>query len=591
MSVSRKIHFNALPEEVRQRFVDRITGEEKPGPLYRDPAPSGVGGLVFWLLVGLAGLAILCSYGYGSLWGDGGFQGIGSLVLYVGGSAVAVASLLSILRRIKLHRALPFRPGRYLFALEFVDARSEVLELWPISQCVDFNGTHHHNNGSYTHTTFVFHFEGGHRESFNIPSREMAEELLQQLGTIQGLISEAGGRLGRGEGEDKDVGILYAFDPFFSARMSEEWAGLSTEAPSNPSGEAVAEPLPSYLTRVSLMAVIVGLGIGLSTWMVRNALSDSVRWTTAQSEPGAAAMDAYLYQGGWHEEEARTLFIERTFHEVLASRSVTQMRNFIRQYPDYEGAEEALHGLYMGALAAFEAQANQADPKLVPFVRALVANLEATATTGVDVRFTRPSEEILRDIDTQVSQAGGRIDGIQVAPIGPHFAAQSATMRERAILKSLQQGFGAVFPQDIMELSYVESMGDGGGNSGDIERPTIDVLYNIAASGSLYSGETRDRAYIGIAVQFSVRMRVPGHSDELDLTLTVEPPSTFTVQSSYMAFAGAATPGPDDDLVYQVMAARAFDHLSEKLRLAIFNPESAAFKKAKEALEPETAAQ
>lgn len=170
-----------------------------------------------------------------------------------------------------------------------------------------------------------------------------------------------------------------------------------------------------------------------------------------------------------------------------------------------------------------------------------------------------------------------------VAPLAPHFSAATAEVRERAILASLQKGFGAVFPQDILTLVYAGPAEQ----EGESPRPTIHLAYTIEPSGSLYREQGDTRSFIGIQVRFEVEMRVPGYHDTISFELEVQPPSEFVVESSYMVFAGVPISNQEssaDDLVYRVMAARAFDHLSQKLRDALFRRDSEAFRRAEKAL-------
>jgi hypothetical protein len=585
MSVARKIHFNALPEAVRQRFADRTTGREQPAPLCSQPLTTSPVLFGFLALLGAGGLWAAYSYGFGDPWSSDAVQQPLWLIAYALGGFVLFRSILAIVRRASLRKALPFRPGRYLFALDLVDAEGEVLTLWPMSQCVDFQGTHHHTNGVYTHTSLTFVFKGGHKQSFSIRGKQAAEEVLQGLGAVQSAVSDAVGRIRSGQGTEQDVGLIFAYDPFFEARMSDEWASLSEKPPHHPGQQAAARPQPGYLKQATALAAVAAVLLGLPVWIVRNQLSDAAMWSFAQGTEGAWAVEAYLRNGRAHLDEARALLVQRKFEEARTAGTVTAMRHFLDEFPDHAEAKQALHALYEQALAAFAAQASTGDPKLVPFVKALIGNLEASQSTRVDVRFFRPTEALLEDIDKQVAERGGTIEGVQVAPVAPHFSKATAEQRERTILASLQQGFGTVFPEDIMELEYVTMSGDADAQP-EITRPTIDLVYMVAPSGSLYSGEKRDRAFIGIQVNFDVEMHVPRHPDTISFELTVEPPSEFIVESSYLAFAGvpAEGDGPADDLVYTVMAARAFDHLSQKLRLALFRSDSEAFRRAEEAL-------
>jgi hypothetical protein len=584
MSVARRIHFNALPEAVRQRFVERTSGREQPGALCSEPLTGQSVRFGFFALLGLGALVATCAYHFGHVSAPDAIQPPLWLAAYAASGFVLLYSILVLARRWALRKALPYRPGRYLFPLEVVEADSEVLTLWPMSQCTDVQAKHERYNGVDIHTAMIFVFEGGRTHSFGA-SAQGAKAALQIMATVQSKMPEVIGRVRSGQGTKQDVGFLDAFDLFSEARMSREWDSLSETPPHQPGREAVARPRPGYLQHISALAAAAAVALAVPVWVARNQRSDEAIWTFAQARHGSWALEAYLVNGRAHLDEARPLLMQRKLEEARADGTVTALRRFLDQYPDHAEARQAVHALYERAMTAFAAQASTEDPRLVPFVKALIGSLEASQSTRVDVRFFRPSEALLQDIDKLVSESGVTIEGVQVAQVTPQFSRETAQRRESTILASLQQGFGAVFPEDIMALEYVAL--PGGTDAQPEIRPTIDVAYIVAPSGSLHAGETRDHDFIGIQIRFGVDMHVPGHPDTISFELTVEPPSELVVEPSYLAFAGAplGEGGLADDRVYTVMAARAFDHLSQKLRLALFRSDSEAFRRAEKALQ------
>jgi hypothetical protein len=116
-----------------------------------------------------------------------------------------------------------------------------------------------------------------------------------------------------------------------------------------------------------------------------------------------------------------------------------------------------------------------------------------------------------------------------------------------------------------------------------IEVPTLEVQYKVGWAGDIYSEEKGDRQFVGIVVNFDVSMRIPDQADAFDFSLEVTPPEHFTVEYSSPfggAYGGRSLPGlgaPSEGQVYDVMASRAFDQLTEKLRVVFFRPGSKAF--------------
>ena len=70
-------------------------------------------------------------------------------------------------------------------------------------------------------------------------------------------------------------------------------------------------------------------------------------------------------------------------------------------------------------------------------------------------------------------------------------------------------------------------------------------------------------------------MKIPGETEKLEFDLGVQPPDHFTVdyQNPLYGIGG----GPSEGRVYDVMAARAFDQLSDKMRRVFFKLGSKAY--------------
>lgn len=119
-----------------------------------------------------------------------------------------------------------------------------------------------------------------------------------------------------------------------------------------------------------------------------------------------------------------------------------------------------------------------------------------------------------------------------------------------------------------------------------IDVPTLDIRYKVGWAGDTYSEEKGNRRFVGILVSFNVSMRIPGQPESFDFDLEVTPPEHFTVDYSRPSgrFNAAdllgkrPSDGPSEGQVYDVMAERAFDQLTTKLRSVFFRPGSKAFR-------------
>jgi hypothetical protein len=112
MSVSRKIHFNALSESMRRRWADLTCGRKQPGPLYAEPLPFGVMRFGLLALLGLATISVSCWCGFGLPEAVGAVQSPAWLISYTGGGFMLAYGIPGLMRQSALRKALRFAPGR-----------------------------------------------------------------------------------------------------------------------------------------------------------------------------------------------------------------------------------------------------------------------------------------------------------------------------------------------------------------------------------------------------------------------------------------------------------------------------------------------
>lgn len=564
MASVRSFDFNALPAATRQRLVYALTSRDAGyAPLLSD-APGLAGQLVgrgFLVLLGLGTLAVTAVVDLGSLGGSAAWQGWPYALVYVLATAAALYGLLSAWRRVRLRRSLPFPPGRHLFPLDVVDARTRQVRLVPLAQLQDLKAVHHHTNGVYTHTLFSLAFQGGPTETFSVRGKAAAEAALQQLGRRQAEIQRAS--------QDSDWNTLARLDPLFELRHANWQVG-----PAAPEGEpGTARALAGFWRWRAVLALAGGLLFGLPVWLGRNLVSDQLQYAEASRLKTEQAYRRYLAGGRLHAGEVRAALPRVAFGEARKQGSVTALRGVLSRYPraglEADVAGE-VHALYAAALTRFQAQASTSDPSLLPFMRRLLVALESAGSPALQVRFTRPSPQALAALDLSVQQGASRHEGREVAPATRHFGSESAASREARIVAELERGFKAIFPSDVLHVAAPRVV--------DARQPVIDIAYEIAPSGSLYSSRETGRLFVGILVRFDVGLALPAQPPGWRFGLDVQPPQTFSVQVDLPP--GALKGVAPDERVYVVMAERAFDQLGAKLRSAFFRPGSEAFTRA-----------
>jgi hypothetical protein len=313
----------------------------------------------------------------------------------------------------------------------------------------------------------------------------------------------------------------------------------------------------------------------LPLWYARNLQSDDSAYMAAKAANTELAYQQYLAKGHRHVQELKTALPRVAFEDARRSKSVTRLRVVLRRYPDADledDVKKEVHVLYLASMEAFRAQAAQADPTLIPFVEQLLATLEVTGNPALQLRFTRPTSDDLSKMDEQLNAFAAK-QGKVMQVAAPWFTAQSDAPREQRILLGLQQGFSAVFPSDVMQISVPGKI--------DPNQPLMDITYQIAGSGHYYQDMDREtktpignRIFVGLICNFVANVSLPAEPPGWHFDLSVSPPQTFQVEFK------STNPGQKEapvDRVYSVMAERAFDELHVKLRDALFRPGSDAY--------------
>jgi len=611
MAEAKHVDFNALPREVRERLIACMQHQSYPYPLISH-VPSPGAAIAGWIFLALVGAVIVLGALFSGFGRD--LQSPGMLALYALGIGLGVLSILFLVRRVMLGSALPYKPGRFLFPMDFVDAQERMLRVIPMSSMVDFRGVHQHTNGVYTGTTLTFTFEGGVNESFVIQGKERAEEVLRQLGDSRRRIGEAVG--------SRDIDTLLRMDPFFEVRMKDLW---NMQAPRD---EDAQQPAAKHVGGLFAKGAIWGVSgaaaavLAVPMWHMRNVASDEAMFSSAKRSDTEWEFKHYVDHGKRHVDEVKEDLLPRAaLREAKQKGTVSALRAFMRSYPgsvvDKEAHDEE-HALFVKTLEEFRDQASKEDARLLPFMEKLLAYLEKNDTARVEARFESPTNEALTQVDTLLAKLGNEPgDSRRMVPVAPYFAEKVSVARESEIVRGLEKGFGAVFPADVMAIKHgprigpdgkplavqpepqkpslsdldpsdpdylsklreASSLGDleGAGDASDakIPAPTLDIKYKVGWAGDFFTEEKGDRKFVGIVVNFHVAMKIPGESDTLEFDMAVQPPDHFTVNYSNPMYGIGG--GPSEGQVYNVMAARAFDELGIKMRKVFFRPGSKAY--------------
>ncbi|MBX3270731.1 MAG: hypothetical protein KF729_10740 [Sandaracinaceae bacterium] len=583
----RTIELNALDPITRQRFIDATRGHGGPAPILSQPSSTG-GAIAGWAILALCGLALVIGAAVIDFGDVRAFdQPAVFLAAYAAGFFLTAWGILRAVRTSRLAANIPFVRGRYVFPTDVVVATDQRLTIIPMGRLLKLDGVHRHVNGVYQGTDLTFVFDGYGREVFTIHGKELAEQVMDDLHFSQQHIAQAV--------QLQDLDALARLDLFFEARITEQWndpivaerlaAETLRAAPRD--GGTVARPAGAIAERAAVFA-LGAMVLAPPTWLARNFASDEAAFAAAQRYDTTWAFRAYVAGEGRHEREVvDALLPEAAFREAREAGTVAALRTFVREHPDsarLADARAAIHERFAAVRRDFMSQAATGDPEMPVFMGRLLEWLEEHDSPPVRVRFFAPSGEALTMIDGNLDLFG-EVQGVTggIAPVSPHFDEARSAPRESRITQVLARGFAPIFPSDVMELQHAGRI-DPERQDDAVTEPVFDVSYAIRPSGSVYTSDTSSRGFVGIHVDFHIRMRIPGVEQAYGFDTSVEPPEHFTVHS-YSGIDPSGDSAYRDGLVYSVMADRAFDQLGNQLALTFFRADTNAYHAAQVAAE------
>lgn len=556
--------FARLPDRIKRQLARAI---DEPAYRLQDQADDkrafllkrGLGIAALVLLLVLSMIARFGEPGHDRLW-----HGPGRMVLFglfIGGIVYLGVALY---RRWALRRLLGFEPGQYLFGFTLVDARAETLTVVDLTQVREITVTQVRGNGA-NHTRFAFAFRDAATRVWKVGSKKEAERFGQKLNALQ--------TQSRTAFERNDVATLLRLDPFFEIRRK-NWELPATPEPDEATlvARLLARPVLATLLATALLTPLL--------WTVRTVAADQSMYKQAMALKTESAYLSYIADGKLHVAEMRAALPRIAFEQVRQRHSVSALRALLARYPQaglQTDVAAQIHLLYQEALTRFTAQAATSDPALLASMSQLLQVLEERGNAKVGIRFIRPTNDALAKMDERIRLNAARLGGRQVIPAAAHFAADSAAAREARIVTGLQNGFRTIFPNDVLSLQPI--------NSADTQLPMLTIDYQIEPSGALYTLEKTERAFVGLIARFQSGLQVAPAVQPWRFEMNVEPPDHFRVD--YAIAPGETAKGPADSQVYSVMAERAFDALSDKMRAAFFRQDSDAFKGMAKAVRPQ----
>lgn len=318
---------------------------------------------------------------------------------------------------------------------------------------------------------------------------------------------------------------------------------------------------------------------------------------------------------------------------ALTERRVPAYRQFLYDNPDAPRVAEVRadrHAFVTSSLRTFDAGK---PPGTVAFFDQLVAHLEANDFPAIVVRFERVPDPSLAVADQLLDQKGGasgggfakasphfdgnaaayrertlatalesglghsfpngmislKIDDGEVDATAPSSVLKMTPDELDAELAAREKddtvGYGGYTKHDAYDLATLRIYGNHFPGTVTKASPVMHVKYRVVwPIGSTFVAKDTGRTFVGIRLEFEVTLEVPGAARPkkcpdpapavgtacpLVFSLKLEPPDRFTLSSDAMKYIDQSSKFSTDDVVYENMAARAYDMLAAQFLAAL----------------------
>lgn len=572
------LDFYALSRPAQERFVGSVTGSGLPAPILRTRtrplAPFG------WIAASAGSLVLaitLCRAGFGDLANGMAVQGRGFAIAYVGLIGLFVFGGLRALAILNEHKKSPFPRGVYVFPVGVIDARTSTLCLYPIEDLANVVGPDAKG--------FTLDF-GSKSFAFAVTDEAVAATASRELASARGTIAEA-----RGSRESIRPKALAALDPL--------------QGYANPLGSSdpMVSTTPLWAKLAGAIAILAGVVVGFSVWIVRNAASDEALYAHAKATNDSASWSAYLAVGSRHKSEVSSVLlpraqlldaeragtvaaieqfiaahpqtsisseVEAAFKAALVSEldaatkvgTLAAIDDFTRRHPGAPVEAEvrhARHGVYAAAFTRYLAEAPPKASAETAFMQALL-NWAETKGARVEIRFFRERSKTLEKADGAVAKHS-MFKGAVSFP-SRYFDGDGEKPYEDALVAATAQRFLKVFPAELVAMTAGEPIADPDAPlSSSIAVPTLFIEHGASWHGGVVTMKNPRGVYCGLEISFTALFRLPDTTKPVKIGL-----DGWHVPDT----AAASDAEKPEEAIYGEMHTNAFDRFQKRLLGAFF---------------------
>ena len=565
-----------LQRPIQDRFVESNAGQRRADASSYQPAGSNQWAV--GLAITAAALFTLCGgfacLGFGNLEHRLALDPAWTIGVYGGLLCAAMAGLLKATLLWNRDALLPFRRGIHAFPAVIIDARSAMLEVHKVSELTELKA-----EGAQLRIRFS---DGASFEFRNVdPSR---------IEDIQAKFRDAQDRLGAPPSETfgRDQALL---DPLADTGFK------SLFTPS----ESMKPRVIGWSKFWPLIAVAVGVSVGVGLWKTRNALSAKQLYIKARSLNTTHGYLGYLARGGTRKDVKDLLLPRSQLRDAIALGTPDAIEHFMDAHMNSKINSEATAALYAAllgelekarsagtlaalrdfregdpranlveseraaaqkalfraALARFQAE-SLGSPELEAFIERLLAYAEQHGPK-VDIRFRRRIPATALMIETQL-QKSPLFGGSKALPT-QYFDAKHSEAREAMIASAISQRLAAVFPRDILSFERSSELVEDNNSIPVVTAPTL-LITHTTNMISIYTSRKPRGAFAGISFIFKAQLLLPGDTA----------PPTYNC-SVWMSpdFKKFEDEGWTPESLYEYMATEAFSQFLKKYFATMFH--------------------
>jgi hypothetical protein len=571
-----QVQFYYLQRPIQDRFIESTRGKGAPTPvLYQPPGTDPWAfGLAITGAVLLTACGVFACLGFGNLENRLALNPLWTIGIYSGLLCAAMGGLLKATLIWNRAALLPFRRGVHAFPAVVIDARSSMLEVHKLSELADIS-----NMGSQVTLRFT---DGAIFEFRDVDPSRVEDIKAKFLDAQQRLSAPPSETFGR------DQALL---DPLADSGFK------SLFSPS----ESMKPRVISWGGYWFLIAVFVGIAVGVGVWKTRNALSAKQLYIRARTLDSTHGYLAYLARGGKRNDVRALLLPRAELREARAAGTVDAIERFMDEHPKSKINSEATLALYSAmlrdletaraagtlsalrdfrkgdprvslvesersaaqkalfraALVRFQSESLGA-PELEAFVERLLSYAEQHGPK-VEIRFRRriPASAVM--IETQI-QKSSYFGGSRTLPL-QYFDTKHSQAREAMIASAISQRLAAVFPKDILSFELVQDRSDDDTGLPAVTSPALFITHTTNMI-SVHTSRKPRGAFAGIGFQFKAQLLLPQDTA----------PPTFNC-SVWMApdFKKFEDEGWTAESLYEYMATEAFSQFLKKYFASIFH--------------------